>query len=182
MQEGNQNRLFTLEAGMKYQQISLSPNDIELLDSRRFQVEEVARFFGVPSVLINDTNAGTTWGSGIQQIVEGWFKLGLRPHLERLENSAKTTFFRKEDAFKYEFKFDFNALLRSDRKTRMESGKTGIQGGMLTPDEVRKEEGLPPMPGGDQLFLQAQMTPIDQLPINNNSDNMGTTEGDTENE
>lgn len=89
LQEGNQAELFVLEAGFNYQQTSLSPTDMQLLESRRFSIEDIARFYGVPSVLINDTASGTTWGSGIEQINMGFYKLNLKPYLERIESSIK---------------------------------------------------------------------------------------------
>jgi len=173
--EGNNDRLFVLEANMKYEQVSLSPNDIELLASRRFQIEDIARFFGVPSVLINDTSAGTTWGSGIQQIVQGFYKLGLRPYLERYEASMKANLLSAEDRLKYDIEFDFNALLRPDQAERVKSYKEAVTGGIMTPNEARLCEGWKPQDGGDKLFMQQQMLPID-------SDLRGGSNGTTENQ
>jgi HK97 family phage portal protein len=87
LREGTAEALVVLEAGMKYEQVSLSPQDVQLLQARRFQIEDIARFFNVPSVLINDTSGSTVWGSGIEQIITGWYKLGFRPELERIEQS-----------------------------------------------------------------------------------------------
>lgn len=161
--EGNDDRLFVLEAGMKYQQVSLSPQDVELLSTRKFQTEDIARFFGVPSVLINDTSTSTAWGSGIQQIVQGFYKLGLRPYLERYEASIKAWLLTPEERVKMDIEFDFEALLRADRAERMKSGKEGVQGGLLTPNEWRKEEGLEPKEGGDSLLVQQQMVALEKL-------------------
>lgn len=159
--EGNNDRLFVLEANMKYEQVSLSPNDIELLASRRFQIEDIARFFGVPSVLINDTAAGTTWGSGVQQIVQGFYKLGLRPYLERYEASMKANLLTAKERQEYDIEFDFNALLRPDQAERIKSYKEAVTGGIMTPNEARLCEGWKPQDGGDKLFMQQQMLPID---------------------
>lgn len=172
MAEGSENRLFVLEAGMKYQQISLSPQDIELLSSRKFQIEDIARFFGVPSVLINDTSASTTWGSGIQQIVQGFYKLGLRPYLERYESSMKCWLLTPEERQTIDIEFDFNALLRPDQAERINMYKGGVQGGIMTPNEARFEEGWKPMEGGDELYMQQQMTALKDLP---NAKGGGTT-------
>ena len=160
-------RLFVLENGMKFQQVSLSPQDIELLASRRFQIEDIARFFGVPSVLINDTNAATTWGSGIQQIVNGFYKLTLRPYLERYEASMKARLLTPQERLEYDIEFDFNALLRPDKSERVKSYKEAIMSGQMTPNEARAIEGDKPLSGGDNAFMQQQMTPIDQLPVKN---------------
>jgi len=161
---GNENRLFVLEAGMKYEQVSLSPQDIELLQSRRFQVEDIARFFGVPSVLINDMNAATAWGSGIEQIVLGWFKLGLRPYLRRLEDSMKCWLLTTLEQQTMEMRFDFDALLEASEGDKIKGGKEAVQGGIKTPNEVRKKFGDAPLAGGDELYMQQQMVPLSQLP------------------
>ena len=101
LQEGSSDPLRVLEAGMNYQQVSMNPKDVQLLETRRFQIEDIARFFGVPSVLINDTSASTTWGSGIEQIVQGFYKLGLRPYLERFEASIQNSLLSVSDRRTY---------------------------------------------------------------------------------
>lgn len=163
MSQGDNSRLFVLEAGFKYTQISLSPQDIELLASRRFQIEDIARFFGVPSVLINDTTAATTWGSGIQQIVEGWYKLGLRPYLKRYQDSMTAWLLTPEERLNYEILFDLDELLQPSLAERLRTYKEAVTGGIMMPNEARKEEGWKPQEGGDNLFMQQQMVPIKKL-------------------
>ena len=160
---GTSERLLVLENGMKFDPISMSPQDIELLASRKFQIEEICRWFGVPSVLVNDTSGSTSWGSGIEQLVQGFYKLNLRPYLERIENSVSCNLFSREEAAEYEFEFDFEGLLRSDFKSRLEAYRTAVAGTIMTPNEVRKIEGLPTVTGGDMLLSQVNMAPIDQL-------------------
>jgi HK97 family phage portal protein len=164
---GSSDPLRVLEAGMAYQQISMNPKDVQLLETRKFQIEDIARFFGVPSVLINDTSASTTWGSGIEQIVQGFYKLGLRPYLERYEASIANTLLSTADRRNYEFEFDFGALLRGDDLTRFQSYKEAINSGFKTINECRKAEGLYPIDGGDRAYMQAQMTPITELGTSN---------------
>jgi HK97 family phage portal protein len=163
LQQGSGDPLRVLEAGMTYQQVSMNPKDVQLLETRRFQIEDIARFFGVPSVLINDTSASTTWGSGIQQIVEGFYKLGLRPYLERYEAAIRNTLLSADDKRNFEFEFDFGALLRGDEQTRYATYKEAIISGFKTINECRQREGLEPILGGDVAYLQAQMTPITTL-------------------
>jgi HK97 family phage portal protein len=164
---GTDDRLLVLENGMKFDQISLSPQDIELLASRKFQLEEICRWFGVPSILVNDTSGSTAWGSGIEQLVSGFYKLNLRPYLERYENSINVGLFSREESAEYEFEFDFEGLLRSDFKSRLEAYRTAIAGTVMTPNEARAIEGLPSMAGGDSLLTQVNMTPIDKLGAEN---------------
>jgi len=161
--EGNNDNLFVLEAGMKYEPISMSPQDIELLESRRFQLEDVARFLGVPSVLINDTSGSTTWGSGVQQIIDGFYKLNLRPYLERLEAGIRAHLLSEADGRRYSVEFDFDALLRMDQATRFDGYNKGINGGVLTPNEARALEGWAPMPGGDALLVNGAMVPLESV-------------------
>ena len=164
LQEGQGDPLKVLEAGFTYQQITMSPKDVQLLESRRFQIEDIARFWGVPSVLINDTEAGTVWGSGIQQIVEGFYKFTIRPYLERYEASIEKNLLQSSERGKIKPEFDFGALLRGDETTRIKNGAAAVSGGLKTINEARNElDGSPAVDGGDKIFLQQQMTPIEEL-------------------
>lgn len=160
---GTDERLLVLEKGADFAAISLSPQDIELLASRRFQVEEICRWYGVPSVMVNDTSGSTVWGSGISEIVRGFYKLTLRPLLEKVELSMVVTLVPPAERGQIEAEFDFEGLLRSDQKSRFDGYRTGIAGGITTPNECRAWEGLPPMPGGDVLYMQGATLPIDKL-------------------
>lgn len=162
LREGNSDRLMVLEAKMDYKTISMSPEDIQLLESRRFQIEDLARFFGVPSVLINDTSGSTTWGSGIEQLVQGFYKLNLRPYLERFEASIKYNLLAPGLRNKTVIEFDFDALLRGDRSARAEARQKELNSGQITPNEARAEEGRAPLPGGDVLLVNSTMIPITQ--------------------
>ena len=157
---GTDDRLLVLEMGAKFDPISMSPQDIELLASRKFQIEEICRWFGVPSVLVNDTSGSTTWGSGIAELVTGFYKLNLRPYLEAIENSIATHLFSDDDRKEYEVEFDFEGLLRASQKDRYDGYRTGISAGLLTPNEARAMEWLPAVEGGDQLLIQGAMIPV----------------------
>jgi HK97 family phage portal protein len=156
-------RLIVLEMGMKFDPIAMSPQDIELLASRKFQLEEICRWFGVPSVLVNDTSGSTTWGSGIEQLVSGFYKLNLRPYLERIESSIEANLFTDQEQDEYAVEFDFEGLLRSDLKSRLEGYRTAIAGSILTPNEARRIEGWDALPGGDSLLSQINMSPLENL-------------------
>lgn len=155
-------RLMVLEGGMKFDAVSLSPQDIELLASRKFQISEICRWYGVPSVMVNDNNGTTVWGSGIEQIVAGFYKLTLRPILEKIEASILVNLLTPNERNRMEVEFSFDALLRSDQKSRFESYRVGISSGVMTPNEARAAEHLLPIDGGDQLLVQGAMVPISQ--------------------
>jgi HK97 family phage portal protein len=164
LREGTAEALVVLEAGMKYEQVSLSPQDVQLLQARRFQIEDIARFFNVPSVLINDTSGSTVWGSGIEQIITGWYKLGFRPELERIEQSIVANLLTEIERETISVEFDFEELLRTDFNTRVTTGAKAVNAGLMTRNEWRKREWLPEMPGADELTAQVNLTNLDDLP------------------
>jgi len=163
LEEGNEDRLFVLEASMNYTPVSMTPQDIQLLDSRRFQIEDIGRFFGVPSVLLNQTFGQSTLGSNVYEILSAFYKLNLRPYLEKFEASVPRWLMTAEEGLRYECEFDFDAaLLRADLLTRMQAHREAINSGQSTPNEARLSEGKPALPGGDQLLIQGAMIPIQQ--------------------
>ena len=157
--EGSEDQLFILEAEMKFERAALSPQDMQLLETYKFSVQDVARFMGVPSVLINDANI-TAWGSGIEKIMDGFYKLGLRPYLERIEASIIKHLVPKSEWGKVFIEFDFEGLLRPNLKIRIEAFSKAIQSGQMTPNEARAKEGLPALEGGDELVLNGGLEPI----------------------
>jgi len=158
--EGPTDTLMVLEAAMKFQPTSLSPTDIELLDSRRFQVEDVARFMDVPSVLINDTAGTTAWGTGIGEIIRGWYKRSVRARANSLQESMRSHLIPIESRRNSRVMHDFDDLLKLDKKERMESHQRGINSGVLTPNEARKQEDLPPLERGDILYANGAIVPL----------------------
>lgn len=156
-------RLLVLEGGFKFDAISLSPQDIELLASRKFQIAEVCRWYGVPSVMINDSSGTSVWGSGIEQVMQGFYKLTLRPLLEKIESSMMVNLLSAAERNRMDIAFDFDALLRADVKSRYESYRIAITNGLMTPNEARLMEHLPEKEGGDQLLIQGAMAPVDGL-------------------
>lgn len=160
---GTDARLLVLEAGAKFDAVSMSPQDIELLSSRKHQIDEICRWFGVPSIMVNQNEGTTTLGSSAAEIISTFYKITLRPYLERFESSMKANLFDDTKDKDHEFEFDFEGLLRSDLKSRLEGYRTAVQGSILTPNEVRRIEGWPRMDGGDSLLSQVNMIPIEML-------------------
>lgn len=172
MFEGSENshRMMLLEAGAKYQQIQMNPDDLQMIQTRRFQLEDIARFFGVPSFLINDTEKTTTWGSGIEQMMIGFYTLNLRPYLTRFEQSITRKLLSPKERSRYVVEFNFEGLLRADTKGRAEYYSTMVNNGLMTRNEVRKIEKLPLIQGADDLTAQLNLAPVDQLRSISNAD------------
>lgn len=154
---GKEEALKVLEAGMKFTPTSMLPKDVQLLESRKFQLEDICRFFDVPPVLIHDMSSSTVWGSGITEIVRGWYKLGLAPYREKVKDSIQTQLLTIEEREQIEPDFDIDELLRGGEKERYEGYQIAIRSGVMTPNECRGQEGLPPDPAGDKLFIDQQL-------------------------
>lgn len=169
----NTGRLFVLEANMKYQQLSLSPEDQQLLESRKYHVEEICRWFGVPPVLVHHSNV-TTWGSGVEQIVDGFHKLVIGPMLTNIEQAVRKRVMTSEQRVKMTAEFSLDALLRGNIRDRFEVYAKGVQNGITTRNEARQLENLPPIPGGDELTAQTNLAPITMLGKIQGGSNAGT--------
>lgn len=159
LREGNTDELMVLEAGLKYTTVSLSPEQVQLLESRQFQIADIARFMGVPSVLINDTSGTTVWGSGIAQIITGWYKLNLRPMLQYVEESMDLNL-QPAGGERLYSELNMNELLRHDLETRIKANSDAINSGQMTPNEARADEGREAKPGGDVLLVNGNMIPV----------------------
>ncbi len=162
MSEGGTSRLFVLEADMKYQQITLNPEQLQLLETRQFGVEEIARWFGVPAVLINHANV-TTWGSGIEQIVEGFVKFTIAPALVSFQQAIRKRVMTPAQRSRQTVEFSLDALLRSNLKDRMAIYAAAVQNGIYTRAEVRQLENMPPIAGSDQLTAQTNLAPLEDI-------------------
>ncbi|MCT9271137.1 phage portal protein [Acinetobacter nosocomialis] len=162
--------------GMDFKELKMTPAELELITTMRYGLEDIARIYGVPSVLINDQSASTVWGSGIDSLIQASYKFNFRPYLEKIELSILINLLPKQDWKKYEFEFDFGALLRANEKDRTEINAKKIQTGQKTPNEIRLENGDEPKPFGDTLFVPANILPIDKSgqvkPTNNKEENI----------
>jgi len=155
-------RLAVLEANMKYQQLSISPEDQQLLESRKFGVEEICRWFDVPPVLVHHSNV-TTWGSGIEQIVDGFHKLTIRPMLISIEQAVRKRVMTAGQRARLSAEFSHDALLRGNIKDRMEVYSKAVQNGLKTRNECRQLENDPPIKYGDELTAQSNLVPLSRL-------------------
>lgn len=144
-----------LEGGVKFQQISMKPEDVQFHESRQFQVQEVCRWFGVPPHKLADLSRATF--SNIEQQEQEFINTTLLSWSTRLEQEANIKLLgkRRDDVYT---KINFNALLRGDSAARMQNYVSGVQNGIYSANEVRAWEDLPPFDGGDEHLVQMQMT------------------------
>jgi len=156
--------LMVLEGGLDFTALTMNPQDVQLLSSRQFAVEDVCRFFGCPPVLIGHAAAGvTSWGSGIEQLLLGWLSLTLRPYVRRIEQTVQRSLIAIPDRASLYLTIDTDDLLGADSAARAALYSTLSQNGVMTRNEIRAKEDLPPMPGGDQLTVQSNLIPLEKL-------------------
>lgn len=162
MAEGSTSRLYVLEANMKYEQLSMSPEDQQLLETRKFTVEEICRWFDVPPVMVHHSNV-STWGSGIEQIVDGFYKLTIRPMLVNIEQATRKRVLTAKQRSNMSAEFALDALLRGSPTQRAELYSKNVQNGIMTRNECRQLENLPPVTGADALTAQSNLLPLPML-------------------
>lgn len=164
MATGNTSRLYVLEADLKYQQLSLSPEVMQLLATRQHSVEDLCRWVDVPPVLVHHANV-TTWGSGIEQIVEGFYKLTVRPICVSIEQAVRKRVMTPAQRARMTVEFSMDALLRASLKERAELYAKLVQNGLKTRNECRQLENDPPdsSPLANQLTVQSNLVPLNLL-------------------
>lgn len=171
---GTTSRLFVLEANMKYQQVNMSPADMQLLTTRQYGVEEICRWFGVPPVMVGHANV-TTWGSGVEQILDGFYKTVIGPALVNLSQAVRKRVMTSAQRVSYSAEFSADALLRASLKDRAEIYSKLVQNGLKTRNECRQLENDPPIQGGDELTAQTNLAPLALLgKMNPTGDSNGT--------
>jgi len=159
----NAGRPMVLEGGVKWSQITINPEDAQMLQSRGFSVEEVCRFFGVPPFMVGHTEKTTSWGTGLEQQTMGFQKFTLRRRLNRIEQAAEKQLLSPLDrAAGITIEFNLEGLLRGDSAARAAFYGALLNNGVMTINEVRGLENLPPVDGGDTPRMQMQNVPITQ--------------------
>lgn len=160
----NSGKSILLEDGMDVKTISLNPKDAQLLESRAFSVEEICRWFRVDPSMIGHGNAVSNWGTGLEQKMIGFLTFTLRPILTRIEQSINNELIPLEDRGIYYAEFSIDGLLRGDSTARATFFREMVNAGIMTRDEVRKLENLPPLGGNaEKLMTNGATQPIDTL-------------------
>jgi HK97 family phage portal protein len=141
-----------LGGGLKVQPITINAHDAQLLETRKFQVEDICRIFGVPPHMVGHTEKTTSWGSGVEAMGIGFVKYTLQRHLVAFEQEINRKVFLNAARFS---EFATVGLERGDTKTRYDAYRTALgragEKAWMTVNEVRKAENMSPVDGGDEL-------------------------------
>jgi HK97 family phage portal protein len=157
----NSNKIAVLEEGMKYTPISISPEQAQFLETRKFQINEIARIFRVPPHMVGDLEKSSF--SNIEQQSLEFVKYTLDPWVVRWEQTLARTLFTSEEKKKYFFRFNVEGLLRGDYVSRMSGYATARQNGWMSANDIRELENLDRIPsedGGDMYLVNGNMLPL----------------------
>ena len=163
---GNANKIAVLEEGMKYTPISISPEQAQFLETRKFQIDEIARIFRVPPHMIGDLEKSSF--NNIEQQSLEFVKYTLDPWVSRWEQAMVRALLTPEEKKKFFFKFNVDGLLRGDYQSRMSGYATARQNGWMSANDIRELENLDRIPaeqGGDLYLINGNMTKLEDAGI-----------------
>lgn len=153
-----------LEQGMDWKEVKgMPPEDLQLIQGRAFNVEELCRWFRVPPFMVGHTEKSTSWGTGLEQQMIGFLTFSLRPYLTRIEQAVKKQLILPAERATYYAEFNLEGLMRADSTGRAALYNSFAQNGINTRNELRARENLPPLPGGDVLTVQSNLVPLEDL-------------------
>lgn len=147
-----------LQWGFKWQPMTITSEDAQLIDAYKMSIEDIARVFRVPLAMIGRYEQATY--SNTKELNEHWLDYGLRFVMEHIEEAFEK-FFKVPPG--QDVDFDTEAYLRMNLKERMEAWSRGVQSGIYAPNEVRAKEGLPAVEYGDEPRVQQQVVPLSQI-------------------
>lgn len=155
-----------LEHGMKWEKVQWNPEDVQLLQTRRFQVEEICRWFGIPPIIIGHASEGQTmWGTGVEAIMLSWLQTGINPILRRLEARLNSDLIPQERRRRWYFEFNREAMMQMDSAAKADFLSKMATSGTMTANERRAKLNLPKHadPAAEALLAQTALAPLKDL-------------------
>jgi HK97 family phage portal protein len=160
----NAHKIAILEEGVKFNAMSISPEDAQLLETQKYSGEQVARIFGVPGWLIGlEVSTGTY--ANVEQSQLTYVSNTLSGLAKNVEDEFERVLLFEDEQDTYQIAFDFDSLLRGDLKSRMEAAQIGLLNGVLSINEVREREGMESLgPEGDMHRVPLNTGPTASAP------------------
>lgn len=164
-----------LDEGFDFQQMGLKPEDASMLETVKFSTEDIARIFGVPPHLLYALERATY--NNIEHLGQEFATYTIMPWTNQIEEEFSRKIFREVEKrytrtrkSRFLARMDLSQLLKADAEGRSKLYQSGIQNGWMSPNEARQKEGLNPVSGGDQNFIQLNMTTLERVGENNTGD------------
>lgn len=158
----NAHKIAVLEEGMKYQQIGIPPEEAQFLETRKFQINEIARLYRIPPHMVGDLDKSSF--SNIEQQSLEFVKYTLDPWVIRWEQSLQRSLLLPGEKGKYFIKLNVDGLLRGDYQSRMNGYAVGRQNGWFSANDIREMENMNPIPdeqGGKLYLINGAMTKLE---------------------
>jgi len=147
-----------LPGDIKVTPFSMTSADMQFLDSRKFTVREIARFFNIPAAkLMDDSN--TVYGTA-EAANLAFYSEALQPIIEDIEDEFRSKLLGLDRYQNYKFCFDISSLFALDRKSQAEWNKNRMETGLVSVNDLRREMDTPPVPDGDDVFLSVNLAPL----------------------
>lgn len=173
----NAHKIAVLEEGMKYQQIGIPPEEAQFLETRKFQINEIARLYRIPPHMVGDLDKSSF--SNIEQQSLEFVKYTLDPWVIRWEQSLQRSLLLPGEKGKYFIKLNVDGLLRGDYQSRMNGYAVGRQNGWVSANDIREMENMNPIPdeeGGNLYLVNGAMTKLADAGAFAGADNGGQKE------
>lgn len=148
-----------LTGGMEFKPLSITPEESQFLQTRQFQVSDIARLYGVPPHLIGDQEKATSWGTGIESMNLGFMQYTLMGWINCIEAAISETLPGGRTV-----QFDPSALLRGDFKSQVDAIGAARNVGLFSANEGRQRLDLPPIPNGDGYLQSTNTVPLGFVP------------------
>lgn len=158
----NWGRTIIVDEGAKYTPFQLSPQDLQTIEARGYQVADISRFFGVPLHLLNQTEKTTSWGTGLSENTLAYLIFTLDADLKRIEAELNAKLFASGSCF---VEFDREGLLSMDPLKAAQVTAQEISSGQITINEGRAKRSRPPVPGGDTVLVNSTNVPLEQQAV-----------------
>jgi len=160
----NAHRVAMLPIGYTFQPLELSMTDAQFLETAQLTIRQIANVFGIKMHQLNDLSRATH--TNIEQQQKAFYADTLQAILTQYEQELTYKLFTPRELEQgYYVKFNVDSIIRSDIQTRYEAYRLGIQGGFLKPNEARAMEDLPPERGGDRLYVNGAIVPLDTFAV-----------------
>lgn len=158
----NANSLYVLEGGMKYHALDFTADQLQMIATRAHQLSDVARFFGVPGVLIGaGDNNNSAWPASFEQQMLMFLTHTVQPYLDEWESAIRHSFLDRNNDIDVDH--DVTPLVQMDSNAKANYLGRLVQNGLMTRNEGREKLHLPRVEGGDELTVQTNLLPIDEL-------------------
>lgn len=161
----NAGKIMVLEGGLKYQGVTMNPEDAQMLESRSFSIEEICRWFRVPPFMVGHTTKQSSWASSLEGMNLQFLTHTLRPLLVNIEQEIGRCLLDGDDEVFAEFSVE--GLLRADSAGRAAYYTSALQNGWMSRNDVRRLENMPPIEGGDIYTVQLNLTQLKNLESSN---------------